>query len=94
MGLYLSVGAECQDTRTEEPSLDGSTLTQCGHLGTPICNVIGIDGSVTSSTFDAGGDASAANSRRAASHRTLQCSGLLVVPAKDTKVFDRKSVAN
>jgi hypothetical protein len=62
MCLYLSVGAECQDTRTQEPSLDTSTTSQCVDLGTPICNVIGIDGSVTNSTFDASGDASTPSS--------------------------------
>jgi hypothetical protein len=58
MGLYLSIGAKCQYTDTQEPSGDTSTVAERADLGTSIRNVVSIDCSIAVSGGDGGGDAS------------------------------------
>ena len=69
MGFYLSVGAECQDTDTQEPSGDTSTFTEGIDLRAAISDVICVNGSVAGAGFDVGADG-------ATSHTLLSSSSL------------------
>jgi hypothetical protein len=68
MGLYLSIGAECQDTDTKEPSFDTATLAERAQLGTSVCHVICVDGSVGVAGGDGGGDGASFSWRSSSSH--------------------------